>query len=326
MKIQVNGRTVNFARSVKIGTEGENGVTEVTFVELPIIGDGQLVTINWLTDGDEPIGDIEALEANADGYAFMVEQDLTQFAGRTVTAYLEITSGDKIWRSEPFLLDATDLPKVEQTLEPKDPTIISQIKDAIAKAYAAAAHSPKIGENRNWYYYDANANAYVDSGIPSHGEDGISPSVSVSEITGGHRVTITDAEGAKVFDVMNGTDGEGTGGGITEDEYEVIADWNAPADWGTNIYAWNELAHKKLIIIVDATAGTADSTLEFVWSYKSLCYALKGTRNGSKSKTVCIIDTYIVNDGETKKRYLKAACSEYGYESDTAQYNWVTRG
>lgn len=41
------------------------------------------------------------------------------------------------------------------------------------------------------------------------GSDGYSPTVTVEAITGGHRVTITDAEGDHVFDVM---DGEGGGG------------------------------------------------------------------------------------------------------------------
>lgn len=44
------------------------------------------------------------------------------------------------------------------------------------------------------------------------GEDGYSPTVSVSVIAGGHRVTITDAKGTKNFDVMNGTGGGGGGG------------------------------------------------------------------------------------------------------------------
>ena len=39
------------------------------------------------------------------------------------------------------------------------------------------------------------------------GNDGISPAVSVTAITGGNRVTITDAEGAKTFDVMDGAQG-----------------------------------------------------------------------------------------------------------------------
>lgn len=39
------------------------------------------------------------------------------------------------------------------------------------------------------------------------GKDGISPAVSVAAITGGNRITITDAEGAKTFDVMDGAQG-----------------------------------------------------------------------------------------------------------------------
>ena len=43
------------------------------------------------------------------------------------------------------------------------------------------------------------------------GSPGVSPVISVSTITGGHRVTITDATGAKTFDVLNGADGSGSG-------------------------------------------------------------------------------------------------------------------
>ena len=39
------------------------------------------------------------------------------------------------------------------------------------------------------------------------GEDGFSPVVTVTTITGGHRVTITDAQGAHTFDVMDGESG-----------------------------------------------------------------------------------------------------------------------
>lgn len=43
-------------------------------------------------------------------------------------------------------------------------------------------------------------------GLP--GEPGFSPIVSVEPITGGNRVTITDADGDTTFDVMNGAQGE----------------------------------------------------------------------------------------------------------------------
>lgn len=49
------------------------------------------------------------------------------------------------------------------------------------------------------------------------GQDGFSPIVSVADIDGGHRVTITDKNGTQTFDVM---DGQGGGG------ESVQADWN----------------------------------------------------------------------------------------------------
>lgn len=41
------------------------------------------------------------------------------------------------------------------------------------------------------------------------GYDGVSPVVSITNISGGHRVSITDATGTKTFDVMDGEDGQG---------------------------------------------------------------------------------------------------------------------
>lgn len=42
------------------------------------------------------------------------------------------------------------------------------------------------------------------SGTGAGGEDGFSPTVSITPITGGNRVTITDVNGPKTFDVMDG--------------------------------------------------------------------------------------------------------------------------
>lgn len=38
--------------------------------------------------------------------------------------------------------------------------------------------------------------------------NGVSPTISVETITGGHRLTITDINGTKTIDVMNGQDGQ----------------------------------------------------------------------------------------------------------------------
>lgn len=56
------------------------------------------------------------------------------------------------------------------------------------------------------------------------GEDGVSPTVTIQDITGGHRITITDAEGPHSFDVM-----DGQGGGAAIDDESTAADkvWSA---------------------------------------------------------------------------------------------------
>lgn len=62
----------------------------------------------------------------------------------------------------------------------------------------------------------------VDYFDGSDGADGVSPTLSVAEITGGHRVTITDVNSTQTFDVMDGRDGQdgqngADGSGVTEE-------------------------------------------------------------------------------------------------------------
>ena len=60
---------------------------------------------------------------------------------------------------------------------------------------------------------------YFDGSDGTNGTDGVSPTLSVAEITGGHRVSITDVNGTQTFDVMDGQDGTNgaDGSGVTED-------------------------------------------------------------------------------------------------------------
>lgn len=59
------------------------------------------------------------------------------------------------------------------------------------------------------------------------GKDGVSPTVAVSDISGGHRVSITDKNGTKTVDVMNGEKGEPGAPGYTPVKG---ADYWTPAD------------------------------------------------------------------------------------------------
>ena len=51
----------------------------------------------------------------------------------------------------------------------------------------------------------------LNLGLPqgSDGDNGVSPTVTITPVTGGHEVTITDKDGDHSFDVMDGTDGGG---------------------------------------------------------------------------------------------------------------------
>ena len=49
-----------------------------------------------------------------------------------------------------------------------------------------------------------NSNNQFQSAVTLKGDDGYSPTIAITDITGGHRITITDASGAHSFDVMDG--------------------------------------------------------------------------------------------------------------------------
>lgn len=56
-----------------------------------------------------------------------------------------------------------------------------------------------------WKAYAVAAAAGVNKGDP--GDPGFSPTVEITAITGGHRLTITDAEGVETADILDGADG-----------------------------------------------------------------------------------------------------------------------
>lgn len=135
---------------------------------------------------------------------------------------------------------------------------VPEILEAYEDIEGLAEHPPIIGNNGNWWVWDTNTDAYVDSGVDAgvslsvgetttlpagsdatvenvgtatdpilnfgipqgaagqngadgqDGADGVSPEVEITTITGGHTVTITDADHptGQSFNVM---DGEGGG-------------------------------------------------------------------------------------------------------------------
>ena len=68
-----------------------------------------------------------------------------------------------------------------------------------------------VGTADPYYAYMYYENAWVNIGAVGKGEQGdpgFSPVVTVSPITGGHQISITDAEDTETFNVMDGVDGQ----------------------------------------------------------------------------------------------------------------------
>lgn len=101
-----------------------------------------------------------------------------------------------------------------------------------------------------------------DSATGGAAESGFSPIVNVTSITNGHRVSITDAEGSKTFDVMNGEKGEpGDDYVLTDADKNEIAEQAAalvPSGGGSGI---------PYIVGDSTTAGTWTGTCDEITEY-----------------------------------------------------------
>ena len=108
------------------------------------------------------------------------------------------------------------------------------------------------------------------------GEDGVSPTVTVTTITGGHRITITDASGAHSFDVM---DGEGS----SEHIYNV-KDYGAAGDGETDDY------DAIVAAVADAKANSgADGTRATVYFPAGKYYISRGIGLDETAAPISII-------------------------------------
>lgn len=145
--------------------------------------------------------------------------------GQSINAYIFLHTGADDGETE-YKISIVVIPRPERTQETPTPQQQSVIDQAIAalnagaesasasaaSAALAASHYPRIigGE---WYVWSVEDDAFVSTGIAAQGADGYSPTVQVTSIEGGHRVTITDAAGPHTFDVL---DGRGGGAGAVE--------------------------------------------------------------------------------------------------------------
>lgn len=83
----------------------------------------------------------------------------------------------------------------------------NEAEQAADRAEEAAEHYPRIVDGI-WEVWDAQAGVYVSTGVQALGVNGVSPTITVASISGGHRITITDANGTHTVDVLDGENGD----------------------------------------------------------------------------------------------------------------------
>lgn len=94
----------------------------------------------------------------------------------------------------------------------------------------------------------------------TNGIDGVSPTVSTAAITDGTRVTITDKDGAKSFDVMNGDDGTNGTDGVSPTV--AVTDIN-----GGHRVAITDATGTKTFDVMDGTQEISEAVKEYLGTY-----------------------------------------------------------
>lgn len=97
-----------------------------------------------------------------------------------------------VWADAGSIVEGAEPSEIEPT--PATESLVQQILEAAEEARDIAQSVRD----------DADAGEFDGQ----NGEDGVSPSLSSSAITGGHRVSMTDKDGTTTFDVMDGQDGQ----------------------------------------------------------------------------------------------------------------------
>ena len=156
-------------------------------------------TVHFSNQGIQ--GTAKTQVGNADGVSIPDEYLTT---GLTVYAWVYLHAGEDDGETEyAVIIPVTARPQPTED----EPTPVQQgvIDQAIAALNAGVQDVQEAVEG----VQDAIDTALQEAKTSGEfdGEDGVSPTVDVTEITGGHRISITDAEGTESFDVMNGEDG-----------------------------------------------------------------------------------------------------------------------
>lgn len=147
------------------------------------------------------------------------------------------------------------------------------------------------------------------------GPAGVSPEATIEQIEGGHRVTFTDAEGTKTFDVMDGADGTAGGGLYVTNVDDSTSPWQSDKS-----YEQIKSAYESGMVCV-LVQGNNMYWLDGVYEPS---IAFRGTRTFWNSTTGTTF--YVLKDGSVRgERDLSAGeLMQRESQVDMADENYTT--
>ena len=188
-----------------------------------------------------------------------------------------------------------------------DATAAEQAKtDAQTAAQQAGASAKKAGQSAK---QAADSLQELKDGIANgefKGEPGTSPTVTVQDITGGHRIVITDATGTSFVDVLNGKQGDpgkpGNTGATPELTIGTVEEGDAPSATITGT-AKNPV----LNLTLKSGAPGKDATVDATLSQSGKAADAKVTGDELARKAV-IDDTTVGTDAWSSKHIVDTLC------------------
>ena len=190
---------------ISLGKQGENNAVRVVWPEIAekytkLYGDGrfELVVVQK--------GQAYPAVVNVDG-PDLIWNVLTADVATVGAGSLELIYyvGDTIAKSQTWETFVEVSESAEGTAEPPEPAKnwVDKVLKAGQAAVDASVNSPKIGNNGNWWVWDFNAGAYVDTGVAASG--GVGAVFSVNGQTGMVKLTAKDVGAISQDDLQEAT-------------------------------------------------------------------------------------------------------------------------
>ena len=185
-------------RVLPIGYEGENLYTQVRVNCEEIFRDYPSATAGIAIQG--PDGEVypAAVTKTGNDIVWTITSSFLSAEG-TGLGQLTFVDNETVIKSEIFHFVVYNSLVADGEMPDPVEDWITEANNKLGEVEAAVEQIPQTIDDA---LAEAKASGEFD------GEDGFSPVISVTEITDGHRVSITDAEGTESFDVMNGDPGQ----------------------------------------------------------------------------------------------------------------------